>query len=167
METQMQIRLAAPNDVQKIAKLNNEVQSIHSQAWPGIFRWPTKQHDVEKIIGEIVTAPQNRIFIAEDKQGTKGYIFCEIIRRAEDAFHKPRELIYIHHIAVNSVSRGKGIGARLIKSAFDLAEDESIDLVMLDVWSFNSIAKEFFSKQGFAVYNERMMVNRAHLRDND
>ena len=157
----MQIRLAKFDDVQALANLNDAVQIIHHEAWPKLFRWPTAKNEVEDALEEIISAKDNRFFIAEDSRGPKGYIFCEIVRKAEDAFHIPRELIYIHQIAVKAGSQRKGIGASLLNAVFGLAEAESIDLVMLDVWSFNLNAKEFFSKQGFTVYNERMMIDRS------
>jgi ribosomal protein S18 acetylase RimI-like enzyme len=52
--------------------------------------------------------------------------------------------------------RGRGCGRILMQAACQLANDEDIPQVALDVWSFNSKAQAFFNRMGFQTFNLRM-----------
>jgi ribosomal protein S18 acetylase RimI-like enzyme len=64
----------------------------------------------------------------------------------------------VHHLAVRREHRERGYGERLIREAVALAEAEGIRRLELSVWAFNTAARGFFARQGFAIFNERMCL---------
>lgn len=57
---------------------------------------------------------------------------------------------FIHHTAVSSSHRGKGIGTKLVNAAIDAIRNEGINKVVLVVFKTNALGNSFWEKQGFA-----------------
>jgi len=139
----MTIDLATHADIQTLALLNKEVQNLHANARPDLFKPDLNMDEIAEFFAEMLDDADNRIFINRiDGQGV-GYLFCKIMRRPGNAFMFPYSVVYIDHIAVKTDFRGHGCGRILIEAAKQLARDENIPQVALDTWSFNSNAKPF------------------------
>lgn len=154
----MKIRLANKTDADIISSLNNEVQRIHANALPQIFKQPSKDTYASSEFIKIIQKPDNFIFICYDSDEPVGYIFVEIINYPETSYQYSMYVLYIQHISVKQSHRGKGIGKALIQHVNNLARERKISLIMLDLWSFNINAREFFNKNGFSVFNEKMWM---------
>jgi diamine N-acetyltransferase len=48
--------------------------------------------------------------------------------------------------------RKKGYGSRLMEEIYKIAKNNGIDLIELDYWFENNIAKDFYKKHGFTEY---------------
>lgn len=151
----MEIRLASQADVDSIAALNVDVQNVHAAALPHIFKAVSDGAFARAYIAECLTDPNSHFFIASLDGDDIGYIYASIVRRPENAYMHPRELIYIHQISVKPEHQGKGCGDLLIRAVRDLAKQHGIDTIALDFWAFNDKARAFFTRQGFVTYNER------------
>lgn len=55
-----------------------------------------------------------------------------------------------------SEHRSKGIGSALIDEVFSYARSVGAERVQLSVWSFNLVARRFFTSNGFAPMIERL-----------
>jgi GNAT superfamily N-acetyltransferase len=84
-----------------------------------------------------------------------GYASAEIVRRPETPFHHAYDMVYLHHLSVRSTHRRKGIGSALLDAVRQAATAVDIELIALDVWTFNAEARAFFNHHGFTTYNER------------
>jgi diamine N-acetyltransferase len=104
----------------------------------------------------ILAKPQNGVFIAELDGAPVGYAYAEIARLPDDPMRPAYDMVYLHHISVRAAARRQGVGEALLAAVREAGEAVGIDLVALDVWTFNEPARAFFRKQGFAVYNERL-----------
>ena len=78
------------------------------------------------------------------------------MHRPENAFIHDYSMIHIHHIAVVTEKQGNGYGTKLIEAACILAQEENIRRVVLDTWSFNTAAHNFFKGRGLKTFNLRM-----------
>jgi ribosomal-protein-alanine N-acetyltransferase len=56
--------------------------------------------------------------------------------------------------------RRRGVGGALLDAVRAAGQSVGIELVALDVWSFNDAARAFFQRHGFAAYNERLWNRR-------
>ena len=61
---------------------------------------------------------------------------------------KPDEM-YVEALAVGAGSRGQGIGRALLQHAFELARDEGLAAVSLDVVDTNTGARRLYERAGF------------------
>ena len=66
---------------------------------------------------------------------------------------------YVQHLAVDSMYRGKGIGARLISSAVEALSKAGIDKTHLFVANENIHAQSFYEKLGWFRRNEVRMFS--------
>lgn len=155
----MEIRLATVKDAEAISALNVDVQKIHADALPHIFKYPSSASFSASFIAERLADPDNYFFIGHLNNENIGYVYAQIVRRPENAFRYPMKYILIDQISIKPVYQGKGYGERLIQEVRTLAKDNGIDTIALNVWSFNEKARAFFARQGFATFNERMWLH--------
>ncbi len=154
----IQIRLATADDAETIAELNTDVQQIHAEALPHLFKPPTLDAFPPSLVRELLADPATHVFIGLLGEQPVGYIYAEVMLRPENSWRYTMNMVYIHHISVRPEHRRAGYGEKLIDAVKDLAKEKGISRVALDVWSFNTNAQAFFARQGFANFNERMWL---------
>ncbi|PIZ71893.1 hypothetical protein COY07_04115 [Candidatus Peregrinibacteria bacterium CG_4_10_14_0_2_um_filter_43_11] len=153
------IKKATLKDLNSLAALNREVQQIHHDAFPGIFK-PYSKTQVLKSFKQLLKNKKITILISFNHLNSPvGYIFYEEKKHLKTVFTQSHNVLYIHHIAIKANLQKKGAGSDLIKEVIKRAETRNICRIELDVWSFNSKAKNFFRKNGFNVFNEKMALD--------
>jgi diamine N-acetyltransferase len=93
--------------------------------------------------------PEFVFLLLEDEGQYVGYTFLEIKIQPESIFKKEKRAIYVHHLSVVGDKKRKGYGSKLLDAIYNLAKSKNIDLVELDFWEENQIAKNFYEKHGF------------------
>lgn len=154
----MEIRLATMADVESISALNVDVQNIHAEALPHIFKHVSDPGFAVPYITELMNAPNNYFYIASIDGEDVGYIYARVVRRPESAYMHPWNFVYIDQISVKPAYQGQGCGAALIQAVRDLAKAQGITTVALDTWFFNEKAQAFFAREGFTMFNMRMWM---------
>lgn len=154
----MEIRLALQTDVNSISALNVDVQNIHAEALPHIFKHVSDPGFAVPYITEQLSDPNNYFFIASINGEDAGYIFAHVVRRPENAYMHPWNYVYINQISVKPVYQQHGCGAALIQAVRELAKEQGITTVAIDTWFFNEKAQAFFANQGFTMFNQRMWM---------
>ncbi len=152
----MQVRLATINDAEFISRLNADVQKLHAEALPRLFKPPSDETFPASAVIELLNDPDNYFFIGHVDGEAVGYIYAEIRSVPETALRYALTQVYVHHISIQPRHQHKGYGEKLIQVVKALAHDKGITTIALDVWSFNTSARAFFAEQGFTVFNERM-----------
>jgi ribosomal protein S18 acetylase RimI-like enzyme len=154
----MDVRLATIADIETIAALNVEVQNLHAEAHPHIFKSVMDGAFAIDYISEQMRMLNHYFYVVNLEGEDVGYVFGRVVRRPESAYMYAWNMIYIDQIAVKSTARGKGCGTRLIQAVRELAMEQGIETVALDTWNFNEGAQAFFAKQGFTTFNLRMWM---------
>ena len=154
----MDIRLATLNDAESIAALNAAVQHVHADALPHLFKPPSAETFPASLVRQLLADPNTYIFLASANGTPVGYIYAQILRRAETSLHYAWDRFHIHHISVNHASQRQGVGQALIQTAVRVAQEHGIATLALDVWAMNTQARAFFAAQGFTVYQETMWL---------
>ena len=152
------IRRATAADAEAVASLNADVQALHAEAMPFRFKPPGPATFPPEAAAALIAQPENIIFVADTQmlRATVGYIYAEVMRRPETPFTYAHEAVYIHHISVRPEFREQDLGEALLNAVRAAAAERKIELVTLDVWSFNGPARAFFRRNGFTIYNERL-----------
>ncbi len=151
-----QVRRATAADAATLSILNADVQRLHADALPHIFKQPSDATFPPAKVAELIADPNNYFFLAVADGEAVGYVWAEIRRRPENAAQFARDSIMIHHISVTPTHQHNGYGEQLIAAVKELAKSEGITTVMLDSWSFNSAAHKFFEQQEFSIFNYRL-----------
>jgi ribosomal protein S18 acetylase RimI-like enzyme len=150
------IRRATAADAAAVSALNADVQALHAEALPWRFKPPGAATFPPEEAAALIAKPENIFLIADVASAPVGYVYAEVIRRAETPFQYALELVYIHHIGVRSQFRERDVGETLLDAVRAAAAQLKIELITLDVWSFNTNARAFFRRNGFTIYNERL-----------
>jgi ribosomal protein S18 acetylase RimI-like enzyme len=155
----MDVRLANLNDAKIISALNTEVQTVHAEALPHLFKPTSPETFPASFVRHLLADPDTCIFIGSLHDEPVGYLYAQIIRRPETALRHAWERLHIHHISVHQAHHRRGCGQALIQAVVQFAKEQGITTITLDAWSFNTPARTFFATQGFSVYNENMWLD--------
>jgi ribosomal protein S18 acetylase RimI-like enzyme len=154
----MEIRKATSKDAASLSALSVDVQKIHADAQPHIFKQPADDTFAVAYMLEQLADPASHFFIATLNGEDIGYILARIVTRPENPFVYGWQYLYIDQISVKPAYQRTGCGRRLLAEVLVLAAENDIDTIALDVWSFNQQAQSFFKKQGFTPFNERLWL---------
>lgn len=151
----MDIRQANPSDSLLLSTLCFDVQRLHAEYHPDIFKLPPNEDFAKDFFDEILVDQATRIFIAEDNGQVLGYVLCKLMERQESPFTYALRYLMIDQISVHPTARGQGIGAALIQQAKEFAKELGVKKIQLDSWDFNVRAHAFFEKQAFQKFMVR------------
>ncbi len=155
----MKIRPATQRDIETLSLLNQDVQKLHAEAYPQLFKPLSSNPFPPSFFEELLLQPEHIFYIAEVDGQAVGYIYAEIRHTPEASYRYALDTVHIHHISIRPDFRRHGYGEKLIEAVKSLAKEKGIHLITLDVWSFNTTAQAFFAGQGFTNYNLRMWMN--------
>ena len=144
----MSIRQAVPGDRLLLSTLSMDVQRIHAEAHPGVFKMPLNDDYAVSFFGEMLIDPTVTIYIAEDDLNAVGYALCKLVERPDNPFTFPSRILLVDQISVRPEARGKGIGTALLKQTELLRRELKADRIVLDSWDFNIKAHAFFERLG-------------------
>lgn len=145
----MNIRQATPSDSFLLSSLCRDVQSLHAEHHPDIFKIPQGDDFAVAFFDEILVDPMARIFILEKNRQALGYVLCKLMERPESPFTFALRYLQIDQISVRPEARGQGVGAALIEQAERFASELEVQRIQLDSWDFNVRAHAFFERLGF------------------
>ena len=141
------IRFAKSKDIPQILELLRQVNLVHYEGRPDIFKKGVKYTEEE--IEEILSLQDKPILVYTDDTDTvKGYCFCVVKQVKDSRLLTDIKTLYIDDLCVDENCRGQGIGTTLYNSAIKLAKDLGCYNLTLNVWSCNSTALKFYKSLG-------------------
>ena len=155
----MNIRQANSSDSWLLSSLCMDVQRLHAENHPDIFKMPQNDDFAVSFFEEMLADPMTRIFIAEEYGAAIGYVFCQLIERFESPFTYARRFLHIDHISIRPNAQRHGAGTALMNQIEKLAKELNISKIQLDSWDFNTSAHSFFEGMGFQKFNYRFWRN--------
>ena len=151
----MNIRPATSLDVSILSRLSADVQRLHAEHHPGIFKMPENEDFAISFFEEMLTDPTVHMFLAEENGNAVGCIVCKLIERLESPFTFAARTLLIDQISVRPEARRQGVGAALMHQAELLAKELNLERIHLDSWDFNLDAHAFFERLGYQKFNFR------------
>ena len=94
------VRLATMDDADAIARLTSDVQQLHNQALPDIFKPPSDELFRARKLAALEN-PDCVVAVAEISGKVIGHIYGVVVRRAESEFTRAEALMYIQQIAID------------------------------------------------------------------
>jgi len=153
----MRVRNAKAADLEALLALNAFVQQQHTDALPQLFKATTKPQQIRDEFKDFISDPNSLVLLAEETEPA-GYLFAQFQNHPANWARFELKLLCIQHLVVAPKFRRQGVATKLLSAALDAARSRGIERIELDVWSFNSEAKNFYLKNGFKVFNERMTI---------
>jgi GNAT superfamily N-acetyltransferase len=142
------IRLAILNDLPRAKALTEKCAKV--MIANNIFQWNEHYPSLEKLEADIL---KQELFVLEDKEGIKGII---VLTPTMDEEYIPINWLipnecnlYIHRLATDPESWGKGFGQQLMAFAEDYAKEYNYVSIRLDTFSQNKRNQRFYEARGF------------------
>lgn len=144
----MNIRRAQKKDIARIEELLYQVNSVHHNGRPDIFKRGGKKF-TKKQLEEIFKNESTPVFVAvDDKDEVTGYVFCILRQHIDDNILTDIKTLFLDDFCVDEKCRAQGIGTELLNYVYGFAEEEGCYNVMLNVWNFNQSAMNFYTRNG-------------------
>ncbi len=141
------IRYAMEKDIEKIEDLLSQVDMVHHNGRPDIFKIGNKYSEEE--LKELLNNKQRPILVSvNDSDEVIGYCFGIFQQHKDNSILTDIKTLYIDDLCVDEKFRGKGIGKELYEAALNLAKENGCYNLTLNVWSCNESAMRFYESMG-------------------
>ena len=143
-----EIRRARECDMKDINRLLVQVNMVHHQGRPDLFRAGKKKY-TDKQLRKLIHDDSRPIFVAVDEQErVLGYAFCIFQQHLDDNILTDIRTLYIDDLCVDETIRGQHIGKSLYEAVLAFARESGCYNVTLNVWTLNEGAMKFYEKCG-------------------
>ena len=141
------IRKATEKDIPKISDLLSQVDLVHHNGRPDIFKIGRKYSGDELV--ELLKDEKRPVLVSvNENDEVQGYCFCILQQHINDSVLTDIKTLYIDDLCVDEALRGMHIGKELYEAAVELAKDLGCYNLTLNVWSCNPSAMRFYEKCG-------------------
>lgn len=151
----MTVRFAEEKDLERINELRRQVNDIHVEGKPEIFKagFPDELRDY---IYEIFADPDKSIVAAETDGIICGFAVIGVYVKPETPFMYECRFLEVYEFGVDKAFRRNGAGSEIMKFIRAYAAERGIDRIELDMWEFNDGALKFYEQSGFTTYRRYM-----------
>ena len=143
----MCIRRAVNKDVDALSELLRQVQQLHADGRPDIFKGGTNKYSKDDVL-KILQDDATPVYVYEQDGLVVGYAFCAIKEQKDSANLRAIKNFYIEDLCVDQNFRGRGIGKKLYEFCVALAKELNCYHLTLNVWHLNESAVKFYQKLG-------------------
>lgn len=142
------IRKAQIKDIPKILELLVQVDMVHHNGRPDIFKGPATKYNEEQL-KNILSGENTPVFVYTDENDiVLGHVFCVSKQVEDDGLLADIKTLYIDDLCVDENARGKHIGKALYDYISAYAKERGYYNVTLSVWMCNPSALKFYEKMG-------------------
>ena len=142
------VRNAEENDIPDILRLLVQVNMVHHNIRPDLFKGPATKYSAEEM-KTMVHDTENPIFVCTDEEGKfLGYIMCRVEVIEESELRIGIKTLYIDDLCVDEKARGGRIGRRLYDYVVNYAKENGFYNITLHVWRGNESAAKFYESCG-------------------
>lgn len=142
------VRRAETKDIARIMELLVQVDMVHHEGRPDLFKGPATKYNEEEL-KEIIKNDKTPIFVCTDEAGeVLGHAFCIFKRVTGDSVLTDIRTLYIDDICVDEGARGTGVGKALFEYVKSYAKCNGFYNITLNVWTCNPGAMRFYENMG-------------------
>ncbi|NLG79133.1 MAG: GNAT family N-acetyltransferase [Firmicutes bacterium] len=150
------IRQATANDFEALCELLEDVEALHREALPHVFRKPEGRGWIQEAVAAATTGDDAVIFVAESAGRAVGLVHASIGYAPDLPIMVPRRYVMIHDLVVGKDFRRVGIGRALVERVHEWALARDVAEVELNVWEFNRPALALYKEMGYETVRRRM-----------
>ena len=151
------IRNGTMQDYEQVNLLRKEVNDLHVQGQPDIFK-PGFCKEMQEYLKEFIDSQDKQLIVCEKDGQICGYAMLEFICKPETAYRYALEYIEVGELGVSKNYQKQGIGKQLMQEVKNIAQQRKIKKIELNMWSFNDNALNFYEKLGFNTYRRHMNI---------
>ena len=149
------VRRAEKRDIPAILDLLVQVDMVHHNGRPDLFKGPATKYSAEELEA-ILADEETPVFVCTNGQDrVLGHGFC-IMQHSGGQLLEEHTTLYIDDICVDEAARGQGVGRALYEHILSYARKRGAYNVTLNVWTCNPGAMAFYEKLGLVPYKVGM-----------
>ncbi|MBR1561318.1 MAG: GNAT family N-acetyltransferase [Clostridia bacterium] len=149
------VRRARAGDIPAIMDLLVQVNMVHHNGLPDLFKGPTTKYTADEL-KKILSDDETPVFVCVDEDDkVLGHGFC-VRQHFGGQLMEEVETLYIDDICVDENARGQQVGRALYDHILGYARSLGCYNVTLNVWSCNPGAMAFYEKLGLRPYKVGM-----------
>ena len=142
------VRFAQEKDIPRILELLVQVDMVHHNGRPDIFKGPATKYNADQL-KELLSDENYVIFVCVDETDKViGHAFCIHKQVLSDNVLTDIRTLYIDDICVEEASRGRHVGKSLYDAVISYAREKNYYNITLNVWSCNPGAMKFYERMG-------------------
>ena len=139
------VRLARMEDYKVVENIMTQVQKLHIEWRPDIYKACEVVLPYEEFLGAVGT---ETLLVAEVEKKVVG-ILLFVYRHVGSDKQVKRKVLFIDAMAVDEAYRGNGIGHQLFDEVKKIAKEKQLDGIELQVNARNIQAKAMYENYGF------------------
>jgi ribonuclease HI len=155
-DIEFSVRRATARDIEGMNGVWAEVEEQHAAALPNLFRLVENPTRNRRYVSSILSDNDYAIFIAEHGGRTIGLIQVGLQEAPNLPYMMPRRYAKISDLVVAKEFQHGGVGSALIEQAEEWARSRRAASIELNVYEFNSGARDFYLHRGYRT-GSRMM----------
>ena len=141
------VRKAEEKDIASVLRLLVQVNMVHHNGRPDLFKGPTTKYTPEELKA-IIENEETPVFVCVDENDrVLGHGFC-ILQHFGGQLMEAVDTLYIDDICVDESTRGQSVGRAIYEHIVNHARSLGCHNVTLNVWSCNPSALKFYEKCG-------------------
>ena len=145
MNDKLIVRKAAAADFQAVSNIMDQVQSLHVEWRPDIYKPTTELLSQESYLQAL---SDDAFYVAEIDGNVVGVMGIQF-RHVETPTHVTRDILFIDSMAVDEPFRGQGVGHAFFDKVREIAAQRNCDGLELQVNARNAKAREMYANYGF------------------
>ncbi len=143
------VRRAEKDDIPGILNLLVQVDMVHHNGRPDLFKGPATKYNGEELT-HIIADDTTPVFVCVDEHDkVMGHAFCIHKQIVGNSVLTDVRTLYIDDICVDENSRHLGVGSALFDHVTVYAREHGFYNITLNVWSCNPGALAFYEAMGF------------------
>jgi len=148
------VRKAEKRDIGAIMGLLHQVNMVHYEKRPDLFKPHTTKYDEQEL--EILLGDDSKPVFVYDDGEVLGHAFCQVTEVKDHRLLQDAKTLYIDDICVEETARGRHIGRALYEFVRDYARSIGCYNITLNVWEGNDSAYSFYESMGMQVQKTGM-----------
>lgn len=149
------IRPAVGDDHVELCGLFDELDQLHRDARPDIFRKPAGDARSRADMAGLIAGEGGTILVADSGNGLVG-VAVALLRSPSHPLLVARKTVEIDNVVVRRSHRRQGIGRLLIAACVEWAKEYGADDIEVAVHDFNAAASAFYAALGFEASVHRL-----------
>ncbi|OZM58690.1 GNAT family N-acetyltransferase [Lottiidibacillus patelloidae] len=155
----IKLRKANITDFHQMLKIYKELDEMHRVEYPDIFIEPEGEARPLEYIEKQIEDDDKYLIVAETDKQIVGFVECVVMESSSFPVIKKRKWVELNSLVVLKEYQGIGVGKMLLESVIKWSNEKRINRIELKVFTFNSSAKDFYSKAGFKDIFSRMYLD--------
>jgi ribosomal protein S18 acetylase RimI-like enzyme len=159
------IRAARARDYDQLCQLIDEVDALHRDNQPHVFRKPSGPVRDKGYILDLIAQEHMRLLVAEVAGQLVGFLHILVTDAPDIPICVPRRYALVDNLVVSASWRRAGIGQALMQEASQWAAAKGAVEIELTVYDFNREAIAFYRSLGYETFSHRMRKSLRNHRD--